>query len=147
VGKVVGGRIGLNGQLEFCHCLLSYGDFQCHIADGNRVGEPALDFCYSVAISAFGLIVDVLFDLLNCEDDIVDVQEYALPSDHVADPELYALFLFKHVIDLFLVEFLLVFEGLFESAFELSLNHFIFEQHFLLDSDQGFAAGVIGVEL
>jgi hypothetical protein len=126
--------------------LLSYGNFQGHVTDGNWVSKPTLNFRYSVATFTFGLIIDISFDLLDSQDYIVDFQEYTLPSHHIADLELNTVFAFENVINLLFVDILLIFESLFKIFLELSVNHFIFKQHFLFDSDQCFLTWVFRVE-
>ena len=85
VGEVVGCRIRLNGELELGHDFFAHGNLQSHVADGLRVGEPALYLCDLEP--TLPVLLDELLDLVHGQDDILDLKEYALASDHVAHPK------------------------------------------------------------
>ena len=138
VGEVVGCRIRLNGELELGHDLFAYGNLQSHVADGLRVGEPALYL--SDLESMLPVLLDELLDLVHGQDDILDLKEYALPSDHVAYLEGDFLLLLEFLVDGAFVLLVLALNGLFDRALQ-ALFHLLFlaKQHLFLDADHGLS--------
>ena len=85
VGEVVGGCVGLDGELQLGDDLFVEGDLESDVADWLRVGEPALDF--GDPVSLFWVLFDKLFDLVYCFYDVLYLKKDALSPDHVADLE------------------------------------------------------------
>ena len=145
VGEVVGCRIRLNGELQLGHDFLTHGNLQSHVADGLRVGEPAL---YLGDLEPILLAYDELLDLVHGQDDVLDLKEHALPSDHVAHLEGDFFHLFEFFVDGFFVLFALVLNGFFDSVL-WALLHFLLlaKQHLFLDTDHGLSVWTVRIEL
>ena len=90
VSEVIGRSVSLNCQLKFRHNLFVDGYFEGHIADWNFVGKSALYF--RDPVSFFGVPVNKSLDLVDGENNIIDVEKYALSSYHIAYFEKNLLF-------------------------------------------------------
>ena len=146
VGEVVGGRVGLHRQLQLGDDLLVDRDLEGHVADGLRVGEPALDLGYPEPPPR--VVPDELPDLVDGLDDVLHLEEDALPPHHVADLEGYLLLLLEDPVDGLLVVLVLALDGRPESVLGLLLELLRFpEEHLLLYSDHGLPVGAVRVEL
>ena len=91
--KVVCGSVGLYSKLKFRYYFFIDGDFESYIADGLRVGKPALDL--SNPVSLFRVLLDKLLDLVDSQDDVLDLEEYTLSPNHIANFECNFVFLFQ----------------------------------------------------
>lgn len=91
--KVICCSVGLNSKLKFRYYLFVDGNFESDIADGLRVGKPALDL--SNPVSLFWVLLDKLLDLVDRQDDVLHLEEHTLPPNHIADFECDFVFLFQ----------------------------------------------------
>lgn len=146
VGEVIGCSVGLDSELQLRDNFLVYGDLESDVADGLRVGEPALNLGYPESL--FWVILDKLLDLVYSQNDILHLKEDTLPPDHITDLEGHLLLLLQKPINSFFVVLVLPLNGLLNTL----LWHFIEvlslpEKHLFLDADHCFFVGVIRVEL
>ena len=146
VGEVVSGGVSLDGELQLRDDLFVEGDLKGDIADGLRVGEPALNL--GDPVSLLWVFFDKLFDLVDCFYDVLDLKKDALPSHHVADLEDDLLLLLQQAVDCVLVLFVLVIDGRLNGLPRLLLPLLLLaEEHLLLDANHGLLIGAVGVEL
>ena len=146
VGEVVGGRVGLHRQLQLGDDLLVDRDLEGHVADGLRVGEPALDLGHPEPPPR--VVPDELPDLADGLDYVLHLEEHTLPPDHVADLEGHLLLLLEDPVDCLLVLVVLALNSFLNGLLCLFFEFLFFpEEHLLLDSDHCFFIGFVRVEL
>ena len=145
MSKVVGGSIGLNSELKFRDYFLIYGNLKSDIANGLRICEPALDFSDPVPLSS--VVFHKFLYLVDCFDDVLHLEEHALPPDHIADLEGYFLFLLEDSVNGLFVLIILALISFLNGLLCLFVKFLLFpEEHLLFDSDHCFFVGFVWVE-
>ena len=145
VCEVIGGRVGLYGELKLGDDLLVDGDLDDNIIDGQDVCEPGHDLDDPEPF--FFVILDKFLDLVDSQDQVLHLGEDALPPDHVANLEGDLFLLLQNPANCFL-EVLVLFVNSFLNAVLCLILKFlrIPEEHLLLDVHHGPFVGIAGVE-
>lgn len=117
--------------MELSYDFVVENDLQSDVADREFVGESAFDLRYS-ELRLFG---HESFNFVDGVNDVRDIQEDALPPNHIANLELYLFGALKNLINFVSVLRLLSFQDLFNGAFLdcLLLIRLLFEEHLFLD--------------
>ena len=111
MSEVVCSCISLNGELKLRNNLLIDGDLESYIADWLRVGEPALDL--NDPKTFFLIVSNKLFDLVDRDDDVLNLEKHAFPSDHVTDLEGHLFLFLKKSVDGLLVFIIFIVDCIF----------------------------------
>lgn len=143
--ETVGRCVRLNRQLQLSHDLFVDGNLQSYVADGYFVGEPAFDFGYPETTF---LLLCKGFNLVDSQNDVVDVHENTLPSNHVTDLEHDFLLLTENLVDLSAVVLVFADKGFLYGRLRVFFDDFLLsKEHFFLDPNDGFCVGIVRVEL